>query len=384
MIWVTYPRVKPDRPSFCNHFRAFRRQVAGGVPGNGGRYDLPESFYISQIKHLFYFYPDSGSICFIPFTFSAMIAPLQDHLRRLSATLPAELQRAAHWVLANPAEVGLWSMRRQAQAVGVSPATMLRLARAAGHDSYEAFRAPFQRALAGAADNGLRERAARLQAAHAHPAGGTGQDALTQWQTAALASVWQANDAMAFDAAVDTLLRARQVGFLGTRSAFGVAFQMRYAYHLLRRNGILIDGLGGAAAEDADSLQAGDALVVISQAPYPTATVRLTREIAARGVAVLALTDSDTSPVARAARHVLRFTRPADTGPDDGEARDPASFFHSTAGLLGLAEHLIARLAARGGEAVLQRLDEIEARLQADGAYWREPPRGRSAAPAPE
>ena len=72
---------------------------------------------------------------------------LQDHLREISATLPAEMQRAARWVLANPAQVGLWSMRRQAQAVGVSPATMLRLARAAGHDSYEAFRAPFQLSL---------------------------------------------------------------------------------------------------------------------------------------------------------------------------------------------------------------------------------------------
>lgn len=315
-----------------------------------------------------------------------MIAPLQDHLRHLSATLPAELQRAAQWVLANPAEVGLWSMRRQAQAVGVSPATMLRLARAAGHDSYEAFRAPFQRALAGAAEDGLRERAARLQASHARQSGGPGQDALTQWQTAALASIRQVNDAAALDAAVDTMLRARQVGFLGTRSAFGIAFQMRYAYHLLRRNGILIDGLGGASAEDADSLQAGDALVVVSQAPYPSATVRLTAQIAARGVTVLALTDSPTSPVARAARHVLHFARPAEAGADASAPRGPASFFHSTAGLLGLAEHLIARLAAHGGDEVLQRLAEIETRLRDEGAYWKEPaPRGgRDRAPVPD
>ena len=50
-------------------------------------------------------------------------------------------------------------------------------------------------------------------------------------------------------------------------------------------------------------------------------------------------------------------------------------------GLLGLAEHLIARLAARGGDAVLQRLADIETRLQADGAYWREPTRRRGVAP---
>ncbi len=314
-----------------------------------------------------------------------VIAALQEHLREISSGLPAEMQRAARWVLANPAQVGLWSMRRQAQAVGVSPATMLRLARAAGHDSYEAFRAPFQRALAGASDASLRDRAARLQASHAAQSGGDGHDTLTQLQTAALASVWQANDPTAFDAAVDALLKARQVGFLGTRSAFGIAFQMRYAYHLVRRNGILIDGLGGASAEDADSLQQGDALVVVSQAPYPAATVQLTRQIAARGVTVLALTDSASNPVAQAADHVLRFTRPDDppathAGPDASAQRGPGSFFHSTAGLLGLAEHLIARLAARGGDEMLQRLAEIEHRLQTDGAYWREAPRKRGRA----
>lgn len=321
---------------------------------------------------------------------STVIAALQDHLREISAGLPAEMQRAARWVLANPAQVGLWSMRRQAQAVGVSPATMLRLARAAGHGSYEAFRAPFQRALAGASDASLRDRAARLQASsHAEPSGGHGHDTLTQLQTAALASVWQANHPTAFDAAVDALLSARQVGFLGTRSAFGIAFQMRYAYHLLRRNGILIDGLGGASAEDADSLQQGDALVVASQALYPAATVQLTRQIADRGVTVVALTDSATNPVAQAADHVLRFTRPDDppaatAGTDASGQRGPGSFFHSTAGLLGLAEHLIARLAARGGDEMLQRLAEIETRLQADGAYWREAPRKRGRASSPE
>jgi DNA-binding MurR/RpiR family transcriptional regulator len=263
---------------------------------------------------------------------------------------------------------------------------MLRLARAAGHESYEAFRAPFQRALAGESDASLRDRAARLQASHAGQGGGRGHDTLTQLQTEAMASVWQANDEAAFDAAVTALLGARQVGFLGTRSAFGIAFQMRYAYHLLRRNGILIDGLGGASAEDADCLQEGDALVVISQAPYPAATVRLTRQIAARGVTVLALTDSAAGPVAQAADHVLRFTRPDDPAaaqapPDASAQRGPGSFFHSTAGLLGLAEHLIARLAARGGDAVLQRLADIETRLQADGAYWREPTRKRGVAP---
>ncbi|CAB3729937.1 MurR/RpiR family transcriptional regulator [Achromobacter piechaudii] len=298
-----------------------------------------------------------------------LIPTLQEKLEGL----PPELQRAAHWVVAHPAEVGLWSMRRQAQALGVAPATMLRLARALGYASYEAFREPFQQVLAGNSQPGLRDRAAALQAAAGEPAE-PGHDVLTDYQVQAMTSVCALNPANVFDAAVETLLKARQVGFLGTRSAFGIAFQMRYAYQLVRRNSVLIDGLGGAPAEQADNLDGSDALIVISQAPYPTATVQLARQAAQRGVALIALTDDPLSPLAVDARHTLRFAPPDRDGVQARPARQGlGSFFHTTAGLLGLAEHLIARLTARGGADVLSRLTEVEQRLRADNVYWTAP-----------
>jgi len=304
---------------------------------------------------------------------SPLLATLQEKLEQL----PPELQRAARWVVANPALVGLWSMRRQAQTLGVAPATMLRLARAVGYGSYEDFRQPFQQALAAQSEPGLRDRAAALQAA-ASASTEPGHDALTGYQVQAMSSVCALNPPAAFDAAVQTLLNAHQVGFLGTRSAFGIAFQMRYAYQLVRRNSLLIDGLGGAPAEQIDNMGAGDALIVISQAPYPVATVELARQAAQRGVAVVALTDDPLSPLAVDARHTLRFF-PSDR--DGVQARPahqgPGSFFHTTAGLLGLAEHLIARLTARGGEAVLDRLTEVEQRLRASNVYWTGAPARR-------
>ncbi len=304
---------------------------------------------------------------------SSLLATLQEKLEQL----PPELQRAAHWVVAHPAEVGLWSMRRQAQALGVAPATMLRLARAVGYASYEDFRQPFQQALVGHGQPGLRDRAAALQAAAGNPAE-PGPDVLTDYQVQAMSSVCTLNPPAAFDAAVQTLLEARQVGFLGTRSAFGIAFQMRYAYQLVRRNSVLIDGLGGAPAEQTDNLGPEDALIVISQAPYPTATVQLARQAAQRGVALVALTDDPLSPLAVDARHTLRFAPPDRDGVQARPARQgPGSFFHTTAGLLGLAEHLIARLTARGGDAVLNRLTEVEARLRADNVYWSGAPARR-------
>ncbi|SOE49211.1 MurR/RpiR family transcriptional regulator [Orrella dioscoreae] len=290
----------------------------------------------------------------------------QERLQQGYAGYTPELQRAARWIISHPAEAGLWSMRRQAEAVNVSPATMLRLARAAGYDGYDALRQACQQALARKANTTLRERAAALQAGPELD----GHAALTGLQVDALRSVQQANSLAQLDAAAQTMLQSRLVGFLGTRSSFGIAFQMRYAYQLVRSNGILIDGLGAMQAEAADVLQAGDALVVISQAPYPALTVQLATELSARGVALIALTDSPLAPYTAQARHTLVFT-PPDTGQAQGR---PGSFFHTTAGLLGLAEHLVARLAARGGPEVLTRLSAVETRLRARRAYWRATP----------
>ncbi|MBB5214813.1 DNA-binding MurR/RpiR family transcriptional regulator [Parapusillimonas granuli] len=293
----------------------------------------------------------------------------QQRLQAVFAELTPELQRAARWVSRHPAEVGLWSMRRQAQALSVSPATMLRLARAAGYPSYDSFRAPFQQALTTGGDS-LRQKAAKLQAAgprnnrFAH-------DALSELQSGAVQSVRALNTPAQFDAAAQTMLGARLVGFLGSRSSFGTAFQMRYAYQLVQRNGVLLDGCGSTLHEQADLLGAGDALVVVSQSPYATQTIRAARDIAARGAAVIALTDDALSPLALNARHVLLFR--TEGGQVGSGRKGPGSFFHTMAGPLALAEHLVARCAVAGGKEILNRLDEVELRMRDELTYGSPP-----------
>ena len=87
---------------------------------------------------------------------------------------------------------------------------------------------------------------------------------------------------------------------------------MRYAYQMLCRNGMLIGGLGGASSDEADTLGQGDALVVVTQAPYAAATLELARSAAERGRD--RADRRPTSPILPFARHVLRFAprmRPA-------------------------------------------------------------------------
>ena len=155
------------------------------------------------------------------------------------------------------------------------------------------------------------------------------------------------------------LADARSPAHRPPRASFGIAFQFRYAYNLIARNGVLFDGLGGTVHDQVETLDKKDVLIAISQSPYSVPTVESVQAAAQRGIRVIALTDSALSPLARGARHTLRFRA------------DSVSFFPSMTAPLALVELLLARLAARGGKAVLRRLAEVEERLTSQRAYWR-------------
>jgi DNA-binding MurR/RpiR family transcriptional regulator len=280
-----------------------------------------------------------------------------ERLRSRFDTLSPELQRAARWISDHPGETGLWSMRQQARSAGVSAPTMVRLARALGFAGYAAFRRPFQEALAGRTAE-YEPRASALQAAPQAKRIERLAREIAASQIADVESVLALNPPQRLEAVVGAIAGARRVGFLGVRAPFGIAFQFRYAYNLIARNGVLFDGVGGTVHDQLDALGPGDVLIAISQEPYSAPTVEAVITASKRGVTVVALTDSTLSPLARNASHFLLFRA------------DSISFFPSMIAPLALVELLVAWLAAKGGRAVLKRLSEVDARLAAQQAYW--------------
>jgi DNA-binding MurR/RpiR family transcriptional regulator len=279
-------------------------------------------------------------------------------IRKQFDALTPELQRAARWVADHPGETGFLSMRQQAKSAGVSAPTMVRLARALGFDDYASLRRPFQDAMAGRSLE-YGSRASVLQAAPEATRVGRLAHELASSQLEDVRSVQALNTPAQIEAVVRAIASARRVGFLGVRASFGIAFQFRYAYNLIARNGVLFDGLGGIVHDQVEALDKNDVLIAISQSPYSLPTVESVQAATKRGVTVIALTDSALSPLARGATHALRFRA------------DSVSFFPSMIAPLALVELLLARLAARGGKAVLQRLAEVEQRLTSQRAYWR-------------
>jgi DNA-binding MurR/RpiR family transcriptional regulator len=269
--------------------------------------------------------------------------------------LSPQLARAARYVADHPEHIAVASLRSVARRLGVAPATMTRLARALGHRDYGALR--HESAATLAKRGGYAHRAERL------PAGARGLAALNLAQVAAVQSVPARNAEAKLKSFCRALLRADRVGFLGLRASHAIAFHFCYVYGFLADNGVLLGAAPGALLDDVYRLGAGDALVAITVAPYTRATLDCVQSAAERGVGILAITDSHSSPLSRYARHELVV----DT--------ESPSFFSTMAGLLACVEAVILDLATLQGSRAVQRLGRIDERLRRAGAYqdtaWR-------------
>jgi len=268
--------------------------------------------------------------------------------------LSPELLRAARWVEHHPRDVALQSMRECARRAQLRPASFTRLAQALGFDGFEAIRARCQETLAPQA--GYAARAQALQATAKRSADWL--DTLNEAQHANTASISGLNRRGQFEQAADAMLAAAKVNFLGLRASHGLAFHLHYTYGLVAPNGALVQGLGGTLIDQLGQMGGDDMLVAISLSPYTRQTVEAVEQARQQGVTVLALTDSQLSPIARLADKVLLF-----------RAESP-SYFHSMVGGLALAEALVAAVAVRGGRKVLDRLASVQRKLDAQGAYW--------------
>jgi DNA-binding MurR/RpiR family transcriptional regulator len=264
-------------------------------------------------------------------------------------SLSPELQRAARWVRQHGATLALHSMRESASEAGVTQATMTRLAQRLGFDGFEALRAPYRRQLASAQSVPYRQRDQAAPDPFAQ---------LNALQQANVASLTMLNNVASLANAAEAMLAAARVFFLGLRACHGLAFHLHYAYGLIKPNGTLLNDLGGTMADQVLQMTPGDLLVAVSQTPYTRQTVEIAALARRRNIDTLVLTDSALAPIARGAQHVLLF----DTA--------STSFFHSITGAQALAESLLAAVAARGGEAVLQRLRRMQTHLRATRAYW--------------
>ncbi|HYF19929.1 MAG TPA: MurR/RpiR family transcriptional regulator [Ramlibacter sp.] len=273
--------------------------------------------------------------------------------------LSPQTKKAARYVLEQPADVALYSMREVAKRAGVPPGTLLRLSAALDFDSYNALREVYRRGVQQSQD-------ARVFSGRARHLQRTGRARSTAQLLAAvraaeaegLEKTFAANEPAAVERVAKLLERAERLFVLGQRSCYPAAYFFDYVLRLLRPTSRLVDGRGGALVDDLRDIGAGDVLVAISIEPYTAEVVRAAEFAARQGAKVVAITDSRVSPLRKSAAETLLA------------ASRSASFFHSILPLLALVQGLIALLAARGGDKALAALADAEEQLEWFHVYW--------------
>lgn len=282
-----------------------------------------------------------------------MTLGIREQILQQFDSLSPQLQAAGRFVVDHPHEVLIRSMRGLAELAAVPPSTLVRLAQQLGYEGWPALKDEFAHAWGLDPTNGYAGRAQRL-AGHAHKP--TLADELFDSHAANLEHTRQQSVAKLLPLA-QCLQSARQVYIAGFRASYPLAFALLYGYRLFRDSVQSLDAHAHNLEMQLRPLVAKDVLVAISFAPYSRECLELAQVAKDRGARVVALTDSDTSPLARLADHTALF------------AVDSPSFFPSVAAGMALVEALLEQLVALGDVQLPQRIQKAESALVDSGVY---------------
>lgn len=283
-------------------------------------------------------------------------------LERLPSLSP-KLQAAARFVVDNPNEVVITSMRTLAERAGAQPATLVRLAQQLGYSGWPELKSAFAEDLG--LHSGRYEQRAKNLVARGRDADLLSEIFAVQRQNLDLT---EAACTTSLRDAVKLMRRAKTVHVAGFRASAPIAYSLVYGYRLFRNTVHLIDGHSGGLEMQLRPIERQDVVVAISFAPYSTESAAVIEAARAVGAHVIALTDSSASPLALAADVAVLFS-----------ATSP-SFFPSVAAAVAATEALLELLVADASGAAAQQIGLAEQQLHDSGAYRQASTRRRGKA----
>lgn len=277
--------------------------------------------------------------------------------------MPRQMKVVARWLLDHPTEVALLSMREQARRAGVPPATLTRLAQRLGFDGFDRLKEKFANTIRERSEcfaRSAKELARRKPEGDASVIGDT-IDALHGH----LSDMADPSMIAALAAAADVMVEARNIFCLGLRSSFPAAYIVHYVGSMLGSPTVLIEGVGGTPNDALRSVGPGDVLLAVTVSPYTRYTVHAAEFAVSRGAKLVALTDSELSPIGKLAAVVIRIRTEAPL------------FFPTMTPSFAAAECLVALIAAKRGGCTLEALEANEAHLAAFDTHVLQRPRRR-------
>jgi DNA-binding MurR/RpiR family transcriptional regulator len=223
--------------------------------------------------------------------------------------LSKRLQQVARHILDQPHEFGIDTLAELAARSDTQPSTIVRFAKYFGFDGASSMQRLFRDALVSnhkGLDYG--ERARNFRAADSNSQGGEPMAMLREFiegSNLALQNLPQTVSAHDLERAIRLVMEASTVYVVGFRRSFPVSSYLAYALQQAGKRTFFMDGVGGLANHQVDSIGAEDLLVAISYPPYAQETLEIVQRAIARRAHLLSFTDTPVSPIAKSADAVL-------------------------------------------------------------------------------
>lgn len=278
---------------------------------------------------------------------------------RFDALTP-ELRKAAAYVLENPNDVGVSSIRELAEAAKVKPNTFVRMARSVGFEGYEDFREPFREEIRQGRAS-FPDRARWLQSLKR---GGKLDSLYADMVQSAIANIEQTFarlSAERLQAAAEAIWQSRQCFTLGVGVNHSVASNFAY----LAGTGMVqfhaIPKPGSTPSDDLAWTDERDVLIAITCKPFRREVVDAVQAAREQGVTIIGISDSPVSPVVMGSEH--GFVVSVDT----------PQYFPSSVASIALLETLLSFVVASASAEIVDRVETFHARRHELGLYVSEP-----------
>ena len=238
----------------------------------------------------------------------AKVSPPQDFdaLRSVilerKGELPKRLTQVAAYALDHPDEIAFGTAASIAISANVQPSTLVRFAQHFGFEGFSGLQLLF-RARLRERTSSYEDRLRTLEQDGQALAESTNIfNGFTAAAHRSIDTLSAAVDPAAFERAVDILAAAETIYLIAKRRSYPISSYMAYAFGKLKVRCQLV---GTAAGIDDDLLaMAGprDAAFAVSFSPYASESAVQARNLAARGINVVSLTDSAFSPLAECSK----------------------------------------------------------------------------------
>ena len=287
-----------------------------------------------------------------------------DHIlhsvRALLSSFTPELHKAAAYLLENPNEISISSIRELAQAARVKPNTLVRMAKAVGFAGYDEFREPFREAIR-QGETRFPDRARQLQSVSQRGKMGGLYADMARSAMANIEQTFADADAVQLQAAAQTIIRARHTWVLGVGINFSLARTFTYLTAMALENLTALPRGGSSALDDLVHANSNDTLLAMTFKPYRQEIIDAVSVAHEQGVTVVALSDSPACPIFHHSQ--ITFTVPTQT----------PQFFTSTFAAGALLETLAAFVIANTGETAVRKIEKVDKRRYALGIYQADP-----------